>query len=468
MANAFLNLLRANAKRSLAAVLCLALCACSSLKPWQNHVLRAGEAAEYDGREQLFDAARIPDVLVVASFSGGGSRAAAFAHAVVGELDSLPYAWQGRTTTLAREIDMVIGVSGGSVAAAHLAWHGTAGHLERFHEDFLAQDFQSRLVRKSLSPSGLREISSPWFGRGNILADQLDVVLFDGATFGRLARLESRPYLIVGATDLSSGAEFDFTSTQFAILCSSIDEVPLSFAVAASSSVPLLFSPLSVQVHRDGCSPAQDAVRANAATAGDSARVKLTKGELGALATGERRFIHLLDGGLSDNLGTRRITDYVAQMGGIGAVLQSLGQGSDQSGPLPLHIVFIAINSERQGPLPIDQRGQVPSMLEVADALIYSGLGRTSRETGLVFKEAVDNWRAELAALGPAGRNSDIFAIEINLSDLEDQVLRKRVLEVPTAFRVSPEDLAALRQAARLSVASSTELKRYLESVAGP
>jgi NTE family protein len=208
-------------------------------------------------------------------------------------------------------------------------------------------------------------------------------------------------------------------------------------------------------------------VRANAATAGDSARVKLTKGELGALATGERRFIHLVDGGLSDNLGTRRITDYVAQMGGIGAVLQSLGQGSDQSGPLPLHIVFIAINSERQGPLPIDQRGQVPSMLEVADALIYSGLGRTSRETELVFKEAVDKWRAELAALGPAGRNSDIFAIEINLSDLEDQVLRKRVLEVPTAFRVSPEDLAALRHAARLSVGSSTELKRYLESVAG-
>lgn len=458
------------ARKSLTAALCLVLCACSGLKPWQNQVLRPGEKARYDGREQLFDAARIPDVLVVASFSGGGSRAAAFAHAVVDEIDNLPYVWRGRTTTLAREIDMVIGVSGGSVAAAHLAWHGASGHLKRFHADFLAQDFQSRLLRKTLSPSGLQRLRSPWFGRGNILADQLDAVLFGGATFGRLAELESRPYLIVGATDLSSGAEFDFTSEQFAVLCSSIDEVPLSFAVAASSSVPLLFSPLTVQVHRNGCSRAQDAVRANAATAGDSARVKLTKGELEAFATGERRFIHLVDGGLSDNLGTRRISDYVAQMGGIGAVLQSLGNGSDQSGPLPLplHIVFIAINSERQGPLPIDQRGQVPSMLEVADAIIYSGLGRASRETGLVFKEAVDKWRAELAALGPAGRNSDIFSIEINLSDLEDQALRKRVFDVPTAFRVSPEDLAALRQAARLSVASSKELKRYLESVAGP
>jgi NTE family protein len=246
---------------SLAATLCLALCACSNLKPWQNDALRVGEVVRYDGREQLFDAARIPDVLVVASFSGGGSRAAAFAHAVVGELDKLPFVWRGRTTTLAREIDMVIGVSGGSVAAAHLAWHGVVGHLERFESDFLVRDFQSRLVRAMLSPSGLRHVSSPWFGRGNVLADQFDAVLFRGATFARLGELAARPYLIVGATDLSSGAEFDFTSEQFAILCSSIDDVPLSFAVAASSSVPLLFSPLSVQVHRDGCGLAQDDVQ---------------------------------------------------------------------------------------------------------------------------------------------------------------------------------------------------------------
>lgn len=301
---------------------------------------------------------------------------------------------------------MVIGVSGGSVAAAH---------LERFDSDFLVRDFQSRIIRKVLSPSGLRHVSSPWFGRGNILADQLDAVLFRGATFGRLGELEARPYLMVGATDLSSGAAFDFTSDQFAVLCSSIDEVPLSFAVAASSSVPLLFSPLSVQVHRDGC-------------------------------------------GIQD----------VAQVGGIGAVLHALRESNSGLDPLPQHIVFIAINSERQGPLPIDQRGEVPSTFEVASAMINGGLGRASRETGLVFKEAVEKWRGELEALEPAGRHSDIFAIEINLSDLQDPELRTRVLNVPTAFRVSSEDLAALRQAARLSVADSNELKRFLSSVAAP
>jgi hypothetical protein len=44
------------------------------------------------------------------------------------------------------------------------------------------------------------------------------------------------------------------------------------------------------------------------------------------MASGQRRFIHLVDGGVSDNLGTRRLTDYVAKAGGIGAVMSSSGR----------------------------------------------------------------------------------------------------------------------------------------------
>jgi NTE family protein len=441
-----------------------ALAGCSTLKPWQNEALSADEIVRYDGRAQLFDPARVPEVLVVASFSGGGSRAAAFAHAVIGELDHATFLWAGRNTSLAREIDMVIGVSGGSVAAAHLAQHGVGDHLQRFEQDFLTVDFQSRLMRAVFLPAGLRRTSSPWFGRGNVLADELDNLLFRGATFGHLGELAHRPYLIVGATDLATGAEFDFTSDQMSLLGSSIDRVPLAFAVAASSSVPLLFSPLSVRNFRS-----DELTRTNenlAPQAKDSARVKLTKSELDAFATGGRRFVHLVDGGLSDNLGTRRITDYVAQVGGIGAVLHVLRAGKSGPDPLPQRIVFISVNSERQGPLPIDQRGEVPSMLEVANAMIYGGLGRVSRETSLLFSESVERWRQELRALGPAARDADIFAIEITLSGIEDRELRERVLAVPTAFRISADDRALLRRAAKVSVANSKELTRFVASMA--
>ena len=230
--------------------LCIALgsSGCASTRPWTNEPLAAQETVRYDGLAQLFDASRLPDFLVVANFSGGGSRAAAFAHAVLSELDAAPFMWRGQETTLAREIDMVTGVSGGSVAAAHLALYNVREHLSRFPADFLETDFQDQLIRAALSPTNLRRLTSSWYGRGNVLAEELDTTLFKGTTFGQLAQLPGRPYLIIGATDLSTGAEFNFTSDRLALLCSSIDRVPMAVAVASSSAVPVLCSPLTPEI----------------------------------------------------------------------------------------------------------------------------------------------------------------------------------------------------------------------------
>jgi NTE family protein len=436
---------------------------CSSPRPWINTALEPGESITYDGRAQMFDPSRAPDLLVVTSLSGGGSRAAAFAHAVIAELDATPFSWRGRETTLAREIDLVIGVSGGSVAAAHMALHGVGDHLSRFPADFLQVDFQSRLWQAALAPQGLARLGSPDFGRGQVLAEELDAALFGGADFGRLAALAGRPYLIVGATDLTSGAEFDFTSDQLELLCSSIDRVPLSFAVAASSSVPLVFSPLTVQNHRDGCPRATTA--GQPASPDDNARMRLVKGEFAALASGRRHYVHLIDGGVSDNLGTRRIADYVAQMGGIGAVLSLLDAGADAPTRAPRRIVFVAVDSERRGPLPIDGRGTVPTTLEVLDAMIYGGLGRQSVETSLVFADAVALWRRELRSIASPGSDVDIFSIEVSLSTIDDSALRDRVLAIPTAFRISSEDRALLREAARQGLRQSGDFRRFIESV---
>jgi NTE family protein len=448
------------------ACIVIASTGCATTRPWTNPPLAADEPVRYDGLAQLFDATRQPDLLVVANFSGGGSRAAAFAHAVLSELDAAPFEWRGQPTTLAREIDMVTGVAGGSVAAAHLALHGVRDHLGRFASDFLELDFQGQLVGALLSPRNLHRVSSPWYGRGHVLAEELDRTLFGGATFGQLAALGGRPYLIVGATDLSTGAEFNFTSDRLALLCSSIDHVPLSVAVASSSAVPMLFSPLTLQNHSEHCARRPRSGPGGAALAGDAARVRLVKGESEAIASGQRRFLHLVDGGVSDNLGVRRLTDYVAKAGGIGAVMSMLQGPGASAERLPRRVVLISVNSEGGDGLPIDGRSEVPGTLEVLDAMIYGGLGRFSRESSLVLGDAVAQWRRELrsdprwAAQGLA----DVFSIEIKLTDLDEPALRAQVLGIPTAFRISPEARGLLRAAARRGLEQSSEFRRFLAS----
>jgi NTE family protein len=448
-----------------AALAALALSGCSTTRPWSNEPLAAQETVRYDGRAQLMDDSRNPDLLVVASFSGGGSRAAAFAHAVLAELHGESFVWRGKQTTLASEIDVVAGVSGGSVAAAHLALHGIDGSLRRFPADFLSTDFQGQIVRSLLSPASLVRSTSPWFGRGQVLAEVFDEALFGGATFGSLVALPGRPYLMIGATDLSTGADFDFTSEQFGRLCSSIDRVPLAFAVAASSAVPLLFSPLTLHSHSQLCVERGLATADRPAAAGDTARVRLVKQEMNALSLPERRYVHLVDGGIADNLGTRRITDYVAQAGGIGAVLRLLGLTDAAGAQVPRRIVFISVNSERQLSLDMDRSDEVPSTLAVLNALVYAGLRRSSKETSLVFSDAVAQWRQEIQSTPGLGNDADIYSIELKLGDIDDPALREQVLGIPTLFRIEASHLQALREAARAGLAASTEFQRFRKSV---
>jgi NTE family protein len=446
--------------------LCLAalalLSACSSTRPWVNPPLQAAEKVRYDGRAQFVDPARARDLLVVASFSGGGSRAASFAHATISELDRLTFHWAGQETSLAQQIDMVAGVSGGSVAAAHFALHGVDGHIARFGEDFLAVDFESRLIGAAFHPANLYGMTSPWMGRGHLLAHEFDTLLFGGTTFGRLGELPGRPYLIVGATDLSNGAEFDFASDQLLLLCSSIDLVPLAFAVASSSSVPLVFSPLSLTNHSRACPASVASPPGSAPRESTTARARLVRSEFDSFADDGKRFVHLVDGGLSDNLGLRRIADYVVQAGGVRPVLALLqGDGKEA---LPRRIVFVSVNSERRAPLALDQMAEVPNPLDVLGAMIHGGLGRYSRETSLVFAAAVEDWRRELQSVST---EVDIFSIEINLSEVDDVELRDQVLAIPTSFRISDEDRALLARAARRSLGQNPELQRFLAST-GP
>jgi len=424
------------------------LTGCSATRPWMNGPLSAAEPVRYDGAAQMADPGRLPEVLVVANFSGGGSRSAAFAYAALAELEKMSFRWRGRQTNLARELDVVTGVSGGAVAAAHLSLFGLPAHLEHFPADFLQDNFQHRLVRSLLGHLG--RAASPWYGRGNLLATELDQRIFKGATFGDLARLEGRPYLIVASTDLSSGVEFDFTADQLGLICSSIDQVPLAFAVAASSAVPALFSPLTLESHHRQCAR------------------PLPPAPEGADEPEERRYIHLVDGGVADDCGTHRIATLVAKAGGIRRLYAGLGEGRT-----PRRIVFLSVNSERRSGLAIDHSARVPGAVEVINAMLYNGLGRQSKEAAQVFGNQIEAWRRELAegGLADGGRGSDIYDIHIKLDELDDPGLQRQVLAIPTSFQLSAEQIELISRAARAALGKSAELQRFFASVdraAGP
>jgi NTE family protein len=179
------------------------------------------------------------------SFSGGGTRAAALGFGVLEALRDTPIRWQEKDQRLIDQIDVMAGVSGGSMLAAAFALEGVDG-MARFERDFLHAPLQSALVARMMSPRTLWRLASPRFGRSDVLAELLDERLFRGATFADLSRASKKPFVVLSASDMATGGRFEFNQDSFDYFCGDLDGLSLARAVAASSAVPLVLSPITL------------------------------------------------------------------------------------------------------------------------------------------------------------------------------------------------------------------------------
>lgn len=208
------------------------------------------------------------------AISGGGSRAAAFGAAVLQELDELGFL---------QHATAISSVSGGGLPAAFYALHGESMRTETDWENFHAlmrTNFRTKWLWRYLRPDNLLLTATTDYDRSNVLADVLNDVLFKDATFSALGAPGSRrPSLLINATQLglSEARLFTFTGSNFiSYVDSDLNKYPIADAVVASAAFPGVFSAVTLKNY----------------------------------VTGPRRatpvpqgYVHLIDGGPSDNLG---------------------------------------------------------------------------------------------------------------------------------------------------------------------
>jgi len=398
------------------------------------------------------------------TLSGGGARAAAFGFGVLTEMQNTVFEWNGRRTTLLDATDVVSGVSGGSIVAAYYAAHGIEG-LPRFEHEFLRQNFQNSLITQALRPGNLVDLTSPWFGRTHLLARRLDE-LYAGKTFGDVEKRPRHPQLFITATDMSLGTGFEFTWEQFALICSDLRSVPLSFAVAASSAVPLLLSPMTLKNHADQCTGRPAGTHLARATASDYRSRLYRVNEQSYLDAKRKPYIHLVDGGLSDNLGVQRLLDRALAGGGLRESFSEVGipPGSIRK------LVLITVNAERDPSFNIDTSDKVPDMLQVVDSLLFGTGARATRETQEYLRDITEQWRKTLAEHPHSGGdvfapNAEIHVVPVNLRDSPDDVARPRLLQIPTAFSIEQHEVTDLIEAGGSVLRHSPEFRALVKSL---
>ena len=456
-------------KKSLAATAALALSACSLV---QYQPLQTISTVDLNSGYRLLAAmdskrdAGTSDMMVILMFSGGGTRAAALGYGVLEELERQKIWLNGKETRLINQIDLVYGVSGGSVLATYFSLHG-ADTIPSIEQRFLKQNFQRQVAKQVFSFANMPRLSSPEFGRGDLLQEQFESSLFRNATFGDLAARRKGPFAVISATDMSQGRRLDFTQEYFDAMCLNLSDLPLARAVAASSSVPLLFAPITLNNNGGNCGytlPVQIRQAAEQAAADHDQLQSQTRRELSSsfkvYENPERRYIHLLDGGLTDNLGLRSLLDN-AEVYSDNSVYRQFSEGKVNK------VVIINVNAQNQIATDIDKSAAVPGVGEVLNAIINIPIDQYSQESLRRFRAFVDYWN-EQARARTGGHKVNMFFVSLNLRDLPESQLRENTLNTPTSFYLPHYRVDDLKQAARVLMRQSNEYKRLLDALAAP
>ena len=198
------------------------------------------------------DSEKEDNVIGIVMFSGGGTRAAAFGYGVLETLKKQQVKINGKSTNLLNTIDLVYGISGGSVLATYFGLHGEET-IPLFKQNFLSLNLQKMMIGQVFSMANWSRLASPEFGRGDLLQEQFDLHLYKGATYADLAERRKGPFVVISATDMSLGSRLDFTQEYFDLLCLDLSSLPISRAVASSSAVPLVFSPVTLNNNGGNC-----------------------------------------------------------------------------------------------------------------------------------------------------------------------------------------------------------------------
>ena len=426
----------------------------------------------------LSEESKSDSLLLLLAFSGGGARAAALSFGVLEELAKTQIPWEGRQRRLLDEVDWISAVSGGSFTAAYYAVHGE-DTFKDFESCFLNRNIQGGLFRLLLSPINWVRLSSPHFDRSDLAAEYYDRHLFEHRTFGDLLKNGQGPFLTINATDMELGFRFEFTQEQFDLLCSDLSSFPISRAVAASSSYPGLLTPITVKNFGGACGDTEPEWMKRSVGAGMSTRRQSKLLEVRSYVDRtDRLYIHLLDGGLADNLGVRGFLEAVITRDSVWQTMQDYHLRKLRK------VVLIVVNASVGRDYRIGAREDAPGTIRTLRSAIRVPISRYSFETVELFRDHVERWREEIRELRRAESRKkagqerlgepaasvpdvDFHIIEINFNSLADDAERRYFNSLPTKLKLPRGASDRLREVAGRLLRQSPDWTRLLQELNG-
>jgi NTE family protein len=473
--------------RRAVAILALLLAAACAHAPLNERLAQADIAHGY--RYGTVSLPHDDGLFVILTFSGGGSRAAGLAYGVLRQLDDVRLRDGSRLT---EHIDVISSVSGGSFTAMYFGLHGREG-LDDFRQRFLQRDVEGLLFRTAfLNPRNLVRLASPHFSRIDIAAEVYDSILFDGKTFADLKTAQAsgpvrRPLIVANSTELDLGSRFEWTQDQFDPICSDLSTTHVARAVAASSAFPVLLTPMVLRNYQ-GCGyvPPSWVKNARGDLAINPSRQQFAV-QLEAYLNPQREWLHLMDGGIADNIGLRGPLHAMTSTD----TLQMDDPSRKQTGftiqpeinrRTIKRLLVIAVNAATENDLNFDKRQSNPGLAGTLSAVSTTPLANYSFDTIEMLRRVVGDYERDqrlpadcVAAVkdqcpGATLPGADtppvsFYPVVLGFTAIPDATFRRQLNEVGTNFALKPGQLDLLERAAKELLAGSSAYHRFLKDL---
>ena len=171
----------------------------------------------------------------------------------------------------------------------------------------------------------------------------------------------------------------------------------------------------------------------------------------------QRRYVHLVDGGITDNLGLRAVYEIVEAMGGSRELARKTALKPTR------RFVLISVNASTDPEPEMDLTNRQPSLKQTIGAVTDAQLHRYNAATVKQLDDSMQRWARELST--PEQTVTPYF-IPLSFRDLQEPDRRLLFNRMPTSFRLSDEQVDELIRAGRELLRSNPEFQRLLADLA--
>jgi len=247
--------------------------------------------------------------------------------------------------------------------------------------------------------------------------------------------------VIINGTDVTSGARFSYTQDQFDAICGDLSRVTLGRAVATSTALPPLLTPITLENRGGTCgrkAPAwQAAAEARIGKSETPGRALLRARALQAYEDPSRPYIHLFDGGLSENLGLAEVLRAfeLLKVEPDETVLPALRRARK--------VVVIAVNALRFPEVDWDRSPAPPGTGTLTDQMWSIPVDRISFDAVEQVRDRLSEWQAASPAGGPQRRG---YLAQVTFDNLQDPAERDYFKQVKTRLTLPKEQVDRVRE----------------------